>query len=718
MTLVEMLVNNGVVSQAQADEAVALQKEKGGLVGQTLIELGLIKQDDLVSFLVKNCRIPYLSLLDYQIGKDILALVPAALCLKYHLLPIDRLGRILTVAMVDPLDDQALEDLRAACPNMRIKPILCTLDHFNTVSGAIFGKGGHGGDMPGYDIDSLGLAHVQPKARKGAPATRASKSKSKEEEEEPLDDGLSDVLASAVDAAVKDAAATQSAVKQAPGPDEVPAPATAPVLPPQPSGLELAAMIRDGVSGAMRDAMVTIAGQMREATATAERAPQLTAQELGKLVNDGVGAAVTEAMAAMVAQMREVMSERGPEPAPAAGELATVVRDGVSSAIRETMAPMLEQMRTAQGEQPPQASADRELATMVRDGVGSAIQETMAPMLEQMRPVQEEQPPEASVTGGLTDALREGIRQALQETEAAAVAQGNLEELHGLASGRVRRARQSPILRLGMAEDASGEDSEEQAEDDDRVLAALFSDNLLEGLTFDTFVVGKSNEFTCKLCLAVAEKPGKEYNPFFLFGGVGLGKTHLISAIGNAILKTSPGCRIGYISSSHFVTRLAAAASAGNLDAFREHYCHWDILILDDIQFLGGKVEAQEEFFHIFNVLLQQHRQIIIASDKPPDRLGLLEQRLVSRFASGIVSSINPPEWATRMAILRREAEQNGAEPNEEALALIATRVPGDIRKMVGSLRKVLAYAELTGESLSHEMTEQILSHLGIGEAA
>ena len=175
---------------------------------------------------------------------------------------------------------------------------------------------------------------------------------------------------------------------------------------------------------------------------------------------------------------------------------------------------------------------------------------------------------------------------------------------------------------------------------------------------------------------------------------------------------------MGYISASQFARRLAAAAADNSLELFRDNYCHWDVLILDDIQFLGGRVEAQEEFFHIFNVLLQSGRQIIIAGDKAPDRLGLLEQRLVSRFASGIVVEVKPPEWETRMKILRHITEQSKTKVPEDILSLIALRVTDDIRKMTGALRKIIAYARLQDNKVSMEEAQNILSHLNAHEAA
>ncbi len=175
---------------------------------------------------------------------------------------------------------------------------------------------------------------------------------------------------------------------------------------------------------------------------------------------------------------------------------------------------------------------------------------------------------------------------------------------------------------------------------------------------------------------------------------------------------------MGYVSASQFARRLAEATRDDAIDDFRDNYCHWDVLILDDIQFLGGRVEAQEEFFHIFNVLQQQNRQIIIAADKPPDRLGLLEQRLVSRFASGIVAQLKAPEMESRTKILRQAVAEAQAKTPEEVLSLIAMRVAHDVRKMTGCLRKVIAFARLVGQDMNCELADEILNHLGAEEAA
>jgi chromosomal replication initiator protein DnaA len=312
-------------------------------------------------------------------------------------------------------------------------------------------------------------------------------------------------------------------------------------------------------------------------------------------------------------------------------------------------------------------------------------------------------------TSQLIEAAVQSTQQTSQLVEASLVQN---ERMHNLRQGQ--RSRHASVSSFGVPVDGEAADTV----GDDRVRDALEAEVPLETLTFDSFFAGKANAFTLSIAQSVAAKPGGEYNPLFLYGNVGLGKTHLISAAGNAIRQNHPKHRVGYVSASHFSRRLKEALAADAQEAFRENYCHWDVLILDDIQFMGGRVEAQEEFFHIFNVLHQQGRQIIIASDKAPDRLGLLEQRLISRFSSGIVADLKAPEWDTRMQILRRHAGAANVQIPDEILSLIAMRVSNDIRKMVGSLRKIAAFAAMSREPLTVELATEILSHLGGEEAA
>jgi chromosomal replication initiator protein DnaA len=310
----------------------------------------------------------------------------------------------------------------------------------------------------------------------------------------------------------------------------------------------------------------------------------------------------------------------------------------------------------------------------------------------------------------IAQAALESVKQTSQLIEAHTVAESTRNDL-------IRR-RQSLHASVTAFNPEGTVNPEDYAEEDKRVREGLDTEQPMSKLTFDTFFAGDSNTFTVSLARTVAESPGSEYNPLFLYGPVGLGKTHLLSAIGNEMLarfagtKKRPPIRVGYVSASHFSRRLAAAVADNALELFRDNYCKWDALLLDDIQFLGGRVEAQEEFFHIFNVLHQAGRQLVIAGDRPPDKLGLLEQRLVSRFASGIVAEVKAPEWETRMKILRHIAEDGKHKVSDDLLSLIALRVSGDIRKMIGAFRKIIAYSRVRGDKISMEEAQSILGHL------
>ena len=227
---------------------------------------------------------------------------------------------------------------------------------------------------------------------------------------------------------------------------------------------------------------------------------------------------------------------------------------------------------------------------------------------------------------------------------------------------------------------------------------------------FDAFVVGSGNRLAHAACLAVAEKPARAYNPLFLYGGVGLGKTHLLHAIGNAC--QSRGLNVLYVSSEEFTNDLITAIRTHTTQAFREKYRSMDVLLVDDIQFIAGKESTQEEFFHTFNTLHGQDKQIIVSSDRPPKALVTLEERLRSRFEWGLTADIQPPDLETRLAILRTKAERTGRHVPNEVLSLIAERVQSNIRELEGALNRILAFADLSGASLTPDLVEVALADL------
>ncbi len=228
--------------------------------------------------------------------------------------------------------------------------------------------------------------------------------------------------------------------------------------------------------------------------------------------------------------------------------------------------------------------------------------------------------------------------------------------------------------------------------------------------TFDTFVVGSGNRLAHAAAQAVVERPARAYNPLFLYGGVGLGKTHLLQATGNACQEQ--GLNVLYVSSEEFTNDLINAIRTHTTPAFREKYRSIDVLLIDDIQFIAGKESTQEEFFHTFNHLHGQDKQIIVSSDRPPKSLVTLEERLRSRFEWGLTADIQPPDLETRLAILRAKAERNGRYVPDEILNLIANRVQSNIRELEGALNRVMAFSELSGMPISGQVAEMALADL------
>jgi chromosomal replication initiator protein len=230
--------------------------------------------------------------------------------------------------------------------------------------------------------------------------------------------------------------------------------------------------------------------------------------------------------------------------------------------------------------------------------------------------------------------------------------------------------------------------------------------------TFSNFVVGDSNRFAHAACLAVAQSPAKSYNPLFVYGGVGLGKTHLMHGIGNYIINknSTHSTNIAYISSEKFTNELINAIKDDTTETFREKYRNFDILLIDDIQFLAGKERTQEEFFHTFNSLYNASKQIVITSDRPPKEITNLENRLISRFEWGLITDIQPPDLETRIAILQKKAENYQLELSDEIIHYIANKIPSNIRQLEGALNKLNAYITLTNQrEVDITLAKQIL---------
>jgi chromosomal replication initiator protein len=230
--------------------------------------------------------------------------------------------------------------------------------------------------------------------------------------------------------------------------------------------------------------------------------------------------------------------------------------------------------------------------------------------------------------------------------------------------------------------------------------------------TFDSFVVGNNNNFAYAAALAVAQAPGKSYNPLFLYGGVGLGKTHLLHAIGQHVAANKKGARVAYLSSEKFTNEYIDGIQNNKLAAFRKKHRQTDVLLIDDIQFLAGKERIQEEFFHTFNALHESHKQIVLTCDRPASEIQGLEHRLVSRFEWGLVTDLQPPDIEMRRAILNKKAQNMGVTLPEDVLDFLANRIRTNVRRLEGALIRVASYASLTGKKLSIEVIEGLLREI------
>ena len=239
--------------------------------------------------------------------------------------------------------------------------------------------------------------------------------------------------------------------------------------------------------------------------------------------------------------------------------------------------------------------------------------------------------------------------------------------------------------------------------------------NLNPNYTFETFVVGNNNRFAQSAALAVAESPGETYNPLYIYGGPGLGKTHLMHSIGHFILDQNPDSKVLYVTSEDFTNEVIDSIRNGNassMSKFRDKYRKVDVLMIDDIQFIIGKESTQEEFFHTFNALQTQGKQIILTSDKPPKEMETLEERIRSRFEWGLMADIGIPDYETRMAILRKKAESDNFDINDEILNYIANNIKSNVRELEGALNKLLAYNNLVKADITMEIAQQELQNI------
>jgi len=233
---------------------------------------------------------------------------------------------------------------------------------------------------------------------------------------------------------------------------------------------------------------------------------------------------------------------------------------------------------------------------------------------------------------------------------------------------------------------------------------------------FANFVVGKGNELAYAASVRVAKEPGTKYNPLFLYGGVGLGKTHLMLAVGNELARTNPSLKILYISGEQFTNDYVGSLHSGTVEEFKQKYRTPDLLLVDDIQFIGGKEQTQEQFFHVFNILRDSHRQIVLTSDRPPKAIPALEERLISRFEWGMIADISSPDLETRTAILASKSKERGIALSEEALRFLASHIQSNVRELEGALNKMLAHCELHNIEPTMDVAREVVASITLSQ--
>lgn len=266
---------------------------------------------------------------------------------------------------------------------------------------------------------------------------------------------------------------------------------------------------------------------------------------------------------------------------------------------------------------------------------------------------------------------------------------------------------------LAVSVSGKGTDRTEVENGSDKVLKNVRKPRPFKSkFTFDTFVIGAGNRFAHAAAMAVAETPGVVYNPLFIYGGVGLGKTHLLHAVGQYVEEQEPSLRVRYVTCEQFTNDFINSIGANDPLGFQKRYRENDVLLIDDIQFLENKVETQEAFFHTFNALYEENKQIVITSDRHPKYIQTLEARLVSRFEWGLVTDIQPPDLETRIAILRKKAAMDRLEVDDDVLTFIASQVSTNIRELEGALVRILAYSSLYGRELSVSLAEEVLKDI------
>ncbi len=825
----EMLVGEGIITREELDEALRRKETEGGFVGQILVDLGYIKQNELISFLVKQCKIPHISLADYHISDELLSLVPEEICLEHCLLPIDKLGKILTVAMVDPLDANALEAVRQVCPDLRIKPILCDWSHFAPACERLFQKG------KGTEVtaSSFGLSEhpdLMPDEESDAPEPGDAAAEESADGREPADaapETSAETDAEPGNGAASEQAEIEIAVAPSRRSGSKAAPATsAPAA--SVSAEEIAAQLRETMQEALRDVVSTLdktgpagpaapgpdydelARLMRESV---EQGMARSTESLLKGMqdslartskdNDGESAAATaqiaealranieDTMQRTVGELAKSLKDANPKIEIPAGPTADELARAVGESMQDALGAMARQFSEALEQEAKRSDKTQQSLVAMQETLRSSIEDTMQRTVGELAKALQDANAKNKIPAGPTaDDLAKAVGKSLQDALGAMAGQFSaaleceakrtedtqqlLRTLQDALTGgkssedarteriieiaeaarRAAETAEKAVEAMREAQEAAlaDEDEEDDAVDDDnvrafpggssrkvvepgldaldaldspglaartheQVRAARENDHPIPGYTFADFIGGKANELTVTLCRALAAGQVDDLTPFYLYGGVGLGKSHLFNAIGNTIMAENPDLRIGYVSAGMFARKFARALADDATIAFRDRYCEMDILLIDDIHLLAQKQSAQEEALYLLDAFYHEERPILLAGNAPPEKLGGLDPCLASRLFSGVVSCVRAPERTARVEILSRLARQAQADVPEDIVRLIATQIQEDMRKMTGALRKVIAYARVSGHAIDKNLAGEVLSQLGVDAA-
>jgi len=593
----EFLVNEGLVTSNDLEKGFAEREKNGGFLGDILVKQGFIEQDDLISLIVKQAKVPHISLLDYQIGNDLLSLVPEEICRERYLLPIDKLGNILTIAMVNPFDIEALELVRKMCPDLHIKPILCDWGHYISVIRTLFSKGGEVSSSE-VSANDFGLPDKDPSS--SITVDRPDEKTAAPEIETPIPDpsdgavpaGVTDErLRKVIQAALKEIK-VMIEKNRAPAPDFS----------------KLAA----GMQKAIEQGMENIEKSKRQASGNAgalsdEQLPGAIDQ-ISQAVSENISTAIAESMSRFEQRLMNLLNQAGGQPVTAAHE-------------------------------------SEEVTTNVHAFPGA---ERSAKTLDQLK---------AADVPGLSMRTDELVQEALEK------------------------------------------------------------ENPIPGYSFSDYIGGTANETAVQFCKNLAINPSSEFSPFYIYGATGLGKSHLLNAIGNAFQQRSPDSRIGYVSAGVLAKKYAKALSDGSAESFHERYLNMDLLIIDDMQLLADKPDVQAEVLYIIDSFAHMDAPLFLGGTLPPDKLEGFNEGLSSRLSGGVVVGLKPPEMDARIEILRARVQNSNAAIPDEILKLLAARIQDDMRKMTGALRKLVAYAGIVNKEITPELASEVLSQLGIHAA-